>query len=234
MNDVTIFQKGEFYKIKDFQNEKPNYAMGIVYAIGYDNGYSKIGMSSIPADRTSVLKHYITDYMQKSVDKIMISRWHTNYKQNEIALHEAFSDCRLPNSELFSVCVEEIAEFIINDGIEFEDKSKEIMENNKRRGDALVEFGKAIMRGDFDEKGENNRNFMATYNEMLKSATYLTDEILLATAGFIDDYRIAVEHKLEYDIMELKACFWTLWEGNGLISKEDARRAPKTRRQRCR
>lgn len=72
MNELRIFSKNEFEEIKDFQKERPNAVMGIVYAIEYDKGYCKIGMSSIPADRTFTIKHYISDYMQFPVNRIMV------------------------------------------------------------------------------------------------------------------------------------------------------------------
>ena len=73
MNNIKIFEENEFNKIKNLQKEKPNSVVGIIYAIGYGNGVSKIGMSSFPANRTSILTHYINDYMQCPVDKILIS-----------------------------------------------------------------------------------------------------------------------------------------------------------------
>lgn len=222
MDKVRIFEKKNFSQIKDFQKEKPNAVMGVVYAIEYSGGYCKIGMSSFPADRTSVLKHYISDYMQKQVRKIMISEWHTNYRKNEKLLHEAFSDCRIPNTELFSVCVEEIALHILNEGILLEDRSEEILEEIKRESDLLIEFVKSVMRGDYvkKEKSEERFNFSEMYDNMLESADALTDEILFTAKAFIDDYKAALEDSMELELMKLKSSFVDKWVKYGLINEE--------------
>lgn len=218
MNELKIFGKKDFCKIKDFQKEKPNSVVGIIYVIGYNNSFCKIGMSSLPADRTLALRHYISDYMQMSVDKIAISSWHTNYKQNEKLLHENFSSCRIPNTELFSCDIQEVTEFIQNDGIKFEDNSEEIFKNIQRGSDAVVEFGKAIMRGDFEQKSENT--FDEKYNKMLKESNKLTDEILFSARFLVDSYKEALETRMEKELNALKGYFVDKWIQHGLIDKE--------------
>ena len=86
MNELKIFEKDEFLRIKDFQKEKPNAVMGIVYAIEYGDGFSKIGMSSVPANRTLTLKHYISDYMQYPVNRIIckLAAADTGFGKNEL------------------------------------------------------------------------------------------------------------------------------------------------------
>lgn len=59
MDELKIFGKKDFCKIKDFQKEKPNSVVGIIYVIGYNNSFCKIGMSSLPADRTLALDEAI-------------------------------------------------------------------------------------------------------------------------------------------------------------------------------
>lgn len=222
MNEVRIFRREDFSKIKDFQNSKPNEVMGIVYAIEYGDSYSKIGMSSVPAERISVLKHYISDYMQNTVSKIMISKWHTNYRQNEKLLHNEFIDCRIPNTELFSICIEEISDFIVNGGILLEDRSKEILEDIEKTSRNIVGFGKSVMRGDFDiqEERKENFNFAKTYEDMLNSADHLTEEILFTSRGFIDDYRAALDDYAEIELMKIKAYFVDEWIKHGFIKEK--------------
>lgn len=219
MNEVKIFNSDEFCKIKDFQNSKPNTVMGIIYAIGYNNGYSKIGMSSVPAERVSVLKHYISDYMQKPVEKIMISKWHTNYRQNEKLLHKAFSDCCIPNTELFAVDVGEIESFIVNDGIVFEDRSAEMLEEIEKVGNGLIEFGKSVLRGDYDAK-KDGFSFSKMYEDMLNSSDYLTEEIIFTTRCFVDDYRAALEDYAESEIAKIKTYFVDKWIEHGFIDQK--------------
>lgn len=221
MNELMIFENEEFYKIKDFQNRKPNSVMGIIYAIEYGNGYSKIGMSSVPASRTFTLKHYISDYMQKPVARIMISTWHTNYRENEKHLHKEFIDCRIPNTELFSVGIDEICNFIYDGGILFEDKSKEIIEKINRRSDALIKFGESILNGDYDFREKNEFNFSKMYDDMLKSSKSLTDEILFTTRVFVDDYRASLEDSMKFELMQLKGYFVDKWIQYNLISEKD-------------
>lgn len=219
MNEIKLFERKDFRLIKEFQKEKPNPVSGIVYAIEYGEGYSKIGMSSVPAERISLLRHYISDYMQNSVNRIMISPWHTNYRQNEKVLHNAFSDCRIPNTELFSVGIKEISDFILNNGLLFEDKSKEIIDEIQRESDALIEFGKSVMRGDYDFQKKDVCDFKDVYDNMLRTSDTLNDEILFITKGFIDDYRSALEDYTESELMKIKSYFVDKWIEHGLLNK---------------
>ncbi len=175
MNELKIFEKDEFSQIKDFQKEKPNAVMGIVYAIEYGNGFCKIGMSSVPANRTLALKHYISDYMQYPVNRIMITTWHTNYRQNEKKLHEEFSDCRIPNTELFCVNVQDVVDSIKRGVICFEDNSAKLLDEIKRGSEYLIEFGKSVMRGDYDTHKTSVNEFEKMYDQMLKKSDSLTE-----------------------------------------------------------
>lgn len=67
MNELRIFSENEFEEIKDFQKERPNAVMGIVYAVEYDKGYCKIGMSSIPADRAEIKDEHLILYKKDSI-----------------------------------------------------------------------------------------------------------------------------------------------------------------------
>ena len=61
-----------------------------------------------------------------------------------------FSKFRIPNTEVFTVSVDQIAKFIVSDkGILFEDNSEEILKDIEQSGKALIEFGKSLLRGDF-------------------------------------------------------------------------------------
>ena len=221
MNEVMVFNNAEFDKIKDFQREKPNPVVGIVYAVEYDNRFCKIGMSSVPAERTHTIKHYIGDYMQKNVTGIMISKWHTNYRENEKLLHEKFKDCRLPNTELFSVDIAEISELILNGGILLEDNSEEILSEIQKGSKAFLEFGKAVLRGDYSGRmeGHDKNNFFDVYEQMLNSATCLSDDIIFTGRAFVDDYRAFLEEKANAEIMQLKAFFIDKWVEHGLLNE---------------
>lgn len=217
MNNIKIFEENEFNKIKDLQKEKPNSVVGIIYAIGYGNRVSKIGMSSFPANRTSILTHYINDYMQCPVDKILISPWHTNYKENEKKLHQHFSKFRIPNTEVFTVSVDQIAKFIVSDkGILFEDNSEEILKDIEQSGKALIEFGKSLLRGDFYS---SKSDFEEMYDAMLDDADSLTEEIIFTARVLVDDYRAALEDNMEAELSALKARFVEKWIEHGLIDE---------------
>lgn len=221
MNELKIFQKDEFYKINDFQKEKPNPVMGIVYAVEYNKGFSKIGMSSIPAERVPTIKHYISDYMQFPVNRIMISQWHTNYKENEKKLHKMFSDCRLPNTELFSVGIDEISDFIKNGGIIFEDKSFEILDEIERGGNALVEFCKCVVSGEYDVKIKSKE--MIEYENMLMSEGVLTKKVVEETKKIIDACEASLLFDVKCEISRIKGSFIEKWIKFGVIDEDDLR-----------
>lgn len=217
MDELKIFEKDEFLRIKDFQKEKPNAVMGIVYAIEYGDGFSKIGMSSVPANRTLTLKHYISDYMQYPVNRIMITTWHTNYRQNEKKLHKEFSDCRIPNTELFSVNVQEIVDSIKRGTICFEDKSAEMLDEIKRGSKYLIEFGKSVMRGDYDTHKASVNEFEKMYDQMLEKSDSLTEEAVFTARSLVDSYRESLEDNMEKELNTLKRYFVDKWAAYGLL-----------------
>lgn len=222
MNMLQIFCKNEFSKIEDLSSQKPNSVMGVIYAIEYDDKYCKIGMSSNPSNRISTLKHYISDYMQLSISRIMISKWHTNYQENEKIIHDYFSDRRVKNTELFSISIDEIVEFINKGNLIFEDESDEILDNIEHNTESLIQLSKSLMKGNYDPISQHEtQKAVSEYEKMLRYEGALTKTVVDMTTEIINNYEIELLLNVRNEINRLQMCFLEKWVEFGIIDKED-------------
>lgn len=123
MNEVRLFTREELEKKSLGEGKISEYA-GVVYAIEYGDGFVKIGCSKIPSDRVFAVKHLITDYMQKEVKRVLISPWHTNYRNNELLVHCFFKDKRIENTELFKTSIESVLQVMESGQLEYLDETE--------------------------------------------------------------------------------------------------------------
>lgn len=138
MNDVRLFGRKELEKENLAKGKISKYA-GVVYAIEYGDGFVKIGCSKFPSDRVFTVKHFIADYMQKEVKRVVVSPWHTNYRRNELLVHYFFKEKRIENTELFETSIESVLQVMESGQLEyldetekFEKESIEFCENMKK------------------------------------------------------------------------------------------------------
>lgn len=128
MNELTIFEKEEYSKLKIFDKNRKDY-IGFFYIMEYGD-MVKIGSTIKPYQRFQQLKRQAVNYSDMSIGRIAISQGHTNYRKNESELHKLFSKERKENSELFDISFNEVIDAVKRVGIVYEDKSKELEEKS--------------------------------------------------------------------------------------------------------
>jgi hypothetical protein len=126
--------------VKQLPRVAPSDHHGYVYAVQY-GPHIKIGMSSNLLSRISAIKSHAMNYASTEVGRIAHTPAHTNYAENEKALHLFFAEKRSGGSELFGLSLNE---FVTQSPLlELEDRSAEM----SQRADQFVDFMKGVLLG---------------------------------------------------------------------------------------
>lgn len=102
MNEIQIFKKPDFSKVKAFQDNIKNPYMGVVYACEFGEQV-KIGSSGKPYTHLMALVRQAESYGNLRIGSFAITPLHTNFRDNEKLLHSLFATSRVEGTELFSV-----------------------------------------------------------------------------------------------------------------------------------
>ena len=124
MNELQIFKNKEFGNLKDIEKKNKGKHTGFFYILEWDNEV-KIGSTKCPYQRTMALKRSAENYGKSKIGRIALSVPHTNYTENERALHKFFAEYRKDGSELFDIGFEETVSKI-PENIQYADDSEEI------------------------------------------------------------------------------------------------------------
>ncbi|WP_029423510.1 GIY-YIG nuclease family protein [Alicyclobacillus macrosporangiidus] len=86
-----------FNKMRDY--------LGFVYVVEYGS-FIKIGKTQNPHQRMKSIKSVGRNYGDTTIGRILVSRPHTNFNENERSIHEALSHHRV-RGELFAMTLDE-------------------------------------------------------------------------------------------------------------------------------
>lgn len=108
--------------VESLPDKAPNEWMGFVYALEYGSGI-KIGCTTQPLRRIKQLERTARNYSDLTVGRVAFSQPHTNYQENETALHRHFNSYRRGKSERYNLNLE----MFLGQGpsLEYLDESKE-------------------------------------------------------------------------------------------------------------
>lgn len=106
MNEIQIFKKPDYKKLKAFEDNIKNPYMGIVYACEYGENV-KIGSSGEPYSRLTTLIRNAEKYGGLSIGAFAITPLHTNFRDNEKLLHSFFANSRVEGTDLFSISLQQ-------------------------------------------------------------------------------------------------------------------------------
>jgi hypothetical protein len=151
---------------------------GFVYALEFGS-YTKIGKTQDPFNRIKSLKAVANIYGNTSVGRIVVSRPHVNFNENEHLLHRAFQKYRI-RGEFFEIPLEKFLQGEFN--LLFHTDSKMLNE----KGNSFIETVKTftLNRSHFKENNKTNHDFevddeletewdhfekVLTYTEKIKS-----------------------------------------------------------------
>lgn len=129
-----IFEGHEVDKLQTFQNSNKNNIDGVFYIIEFDDNLVKIGSSTQPYTRYKQLKQNSEGYSNFKLNRIAVSRYHTNYVHNEYVLHKLYEKYRRKSSELFYLSFADTVQTIDKLDIKFENKSGD----HRKRTDAFI------------------------------------------------------------------------------------------------
>ena len=133
MNELKLFENYDIHALREFEKAKKEYD-GFVYVVEADD-VVKIGCTHRLVTRMSTLSGMLSNYADKNVGRIAVTKPHMNYRENEKKMHEMFSDCR-KGGELFAIDFETAVEGLSTIYLE---TSEELRNKMKKRGDALFE-----------------------------------------------------------------------------------------------
>lgn len=191
---------------------------GVIYGVEYGD-VLKIGYSQNIIKRYNQLKQ-TTNYSEKRIGNIEISKNHTNFRENEKILQQHFKDKRVGKTELFNITIDEFKSVL--NTLDYKDESVEISKDNRNR----VEFLKSIVFGMCNKdqfikmeesdtmcKLENENDILTKYGnlmdkhiKLLKSYNRLLESDYYNTLNNLTDEYIDVN-----DDYQLK-CYQELYE----------------------
>ena len=138
ISNVKIFENNIVDNLKQIEDMITNRYVGFIYILEWDD-MVKIGCTTKPCQRFVALKNQAEKYGNVQLGRVAISKEHTNYKKNELKLHQYFQEYRINGTELFKTSMEQIISEIPNCA-EFLNESKSIEENNKLIVDCVSNY----------------------------------------------------------------------------------------------
>lgn len=138
ISNVKIFENNIIDNLKQIEDMVTNRYMGFIYILEWDD-MVKIGCTTKPCQRFVALKNQAEKYGNVQLGKVAISKEHTNYKKNELKLHQYFREYRVNGTELFKTSMEQVISEIPK-CTEFLNESKSIEENNKLIADCVSNY----------------------------------------------------------------------------------------------
>lgn len=104
MNDLNIFAIEQLNEIKNFENSKSSDFVGFFYILEWGEKV-KIGCTLHPSKRIKQLK-LVANYSNSKLGMVAFSQEHTNFRDNEMLLHDHFKHLRVKGTELFDISFE--------------------------------------------------------------------------------------------------------------------------------
>lgn len=155
---LVDFNKLNLYLSKD---------SGVVYAINFENGYTKIGVSTNLFTRVNDIKNSVKAFSK--IVEIAFTKEHFNFFNNEELLHKIFSRFKV-EGEYFNISISEIEKYLILLFYDVKNNQRKIKLNKrkkkqKEKEEYLVEVTRKFIEH-FYGKGSFNETFC---RELIKS-----------------------------------------------------------------
>lgn len=177
MFDIQFHSNHDLEPLKQIL-PKGNYNLGVIYAISWGDRKVKIGKTRRPYDRISSLISYATSYADVEVTRIIVSDTHTNYSDNEKALHKQFADQRV-SGEIFSINIDVVKSAI--EHLEYHDDSEKLKAVTDKFKDILINFCDPynIYHDQNSDKVQTDLSVAPTSQQYSKLSQY-TDNVIMA------------------------------------------------------
>lgn len=146
MSYNKMFRKVSFEDLKNIVHNKDE-RIGYVYLIEF-GGKIKIGCTKNPYSRICQWRHIAEDYNNIKIRNVYISVPHENYMYSEKRIHNAVSNKRIPNTELFDIG--------INEAIEMASKNLDFRKKERKDENEIAECLKELL---FGKKNGSNIDF---------------------------------------------------------------------------
>jgi hypothetical protein len=111
---ITIGDEGWWYSndLEYFHETPKRKFKGYIYVVEFKNTYTgsnnivKIGASRNPYKELKNYNYEAMSYYSLIINKIILSAWHINYKENESLLHKSFKDRKIELGDLYCITLD--------------------------------------------------------------------------------------------------------------------------------
>lgn len=143
MNEINVFNRDNIAELKPLGKiNKDSIWFGHFYIVEFGD-MVKIGSTNNPYNRYMAFVREGEKYGKTKIGRFAVSARHTNYRENERALHKIYSSKRKEGTELFNVKFEDVIN--VPDAIKLLDESEKKNEDMHK----TTELFKSFVTGEY-------------------------------------------------------------------------------------
>lgn len=152
MNELMIFENAEFGQIRTVEKQTQEY-MGYFYLLEYGS-LLKVGSTKNPYQTVRQLERQATKYSNLKIGRFVLSKPHTNYRQNKNVLQKMFCNEKKTGTEFFEISLDKALQLLGDNSVIYEDNSSEMEKRSIAFTNGMKSFLTGGANGLFKSMGE--------------------------------------------------------------------------------